>query len=168
MTQLLHHEIIEHPTCKIIGRAKRVKPLSPEIKQLWEDSFKENLFDAILQPEYFLPSLHPDTIGAMYDFDDNGEFTYIVGTFLSVDAPNNGYDEVIFPAGKAIITWVSGSEREVYGNAHELTETKLKDLGYQPNYQNICGIEIYTMERFMKEQEKGEGKIILDYLIPLK
>ena len=104
----------------------------------------------------------------MYDFDDKGEFAYIVGTFLSVDAPNNGYDEVIFPAGKAIITWVSGSEREVYGNAHELTETKLKDLGYQPNYHNICGIEIYSMERFMKEQEKGEGKIILDYLIPLK
>ena len=168
MTQLKHHEIIQHKACKIIGRARRVKPLSPEIPKLWDQCFSEGLFEKLMDPDFFCDDLKPETVGVMYDFNEEMEFTYLVGVFLKPDTPTLGYDFVEFPAGRAIITWVQGPESKIYGEAHTLTETKLNDLGLTPDYSGICGIEIYTMDRFVPSKEKGDGSVILDYLIPLK
>jgi len=167
MTQLTHHEIIEHKACKIVGRTIRTKALTKDIPELWEKCFAEDLFKKLMDPEHFTEDLHPDTIGAMYGYDGD-TFNYIVGTFLNADAPTEGFDFVDFPAGKAIITWVQGPIPQIYGDAPNLTEAKLLDLGLEADYSHIFGIEIYTMERFVAEQEKGKGNAILDYLIPLK
>jgi predicted transcriptional regulator YdeE len=167
MTQLMHHEIIEHKACKIVGRTIRTTALSKDIPALWEKCFAEDLFKQLIKPENITDDLHPDTIGAMYGYDGD-MFNYIVGTFLKSDASCEGYDFVDFPAGKAIITWIQGPIPQLYGEAPNLTEAKLLELGLTADYSTIFGIEIYTLERFVAEQEKGQGNAILDYLIPLK
>jgi len=167
MVQLTHHEIIEHKACKIVGRTIRTQALTKDIPELWDQCFKEDLFTKLMIPENFTEDLHPDTIGAMYGYDGD-TISYIVGTFLKIDAPTEGYDFVDFPVGKAIIIWVQGPIPQIYAQAPNLSENKLLDLGLEADYSHIFGIEIYTMERFVAEQEKGQGNAILDYLIPLK
>jgi predicted transcriptional regulator YdeE len=167
MVQLTHHEIIQHKACKIVGRAIRTRAMTKDIPELWDKCFAEDLFTKLIRPENITDDLNPDTIGAMYGYDGD-TFCYIVGTFLKSDAPTDGYDSVDFPAGKAIVTWIQGPVPQVYGEAPNLTEAKLMDLGLEADYSHIFGIEIYTMERFVAQQEKGKGNAILDYLIPLK
>jgi predicted transcriptional regulator YdeE len=165
--KLIHHEIIEHKACKIVGRSIRTRALSNEIPALWDKCFQEDLFKQLIKPESITDDLRPDTIGAMVDFDGD-TFRYIVGTFLKIDALSDGYDVVEFPAGKAIVTWIQGPIAQVFSEAPNLSENKLQALGLEAAHSNIYGIEIYTMERYVAEQKKGKGNIILDYLIPLK
>lgn len=125
------------------------------------------MFTQLIKPENMTKDLNHDTIGAMYGYDGN-MFNYIVGTFLKSDALTEGFDFVDFPADKAIVTWIQGPVPQIYGEAPRLSEAKLLDLGLEADYSSIFGIEIYTMERFVAEQEKGKGNAILYYLIPLK
>jgi predicted transcriptional regulator YdeE len=165
--RITHYEIIEHQACQIVGRAIRSQALSSQIKELWDQCFREDLFQKLMTPEAIASDMKPETIGAMYDVDASGNFTYIVGAFLKADANVEGYDHVDFPAGKAFVTWIKGPMDKVLAAAPSLTEAKLRELGYEPEYKDIFGIEIYTEERFMAEMEKGKGNLILDYLIPI-
>jgi predicted transcriptional regulator YdeE len=166
--QITHHEIIEHKACRIVGRSIRASALSPQIRELWTSCFEEGLFQKLMLPELVTDDMKPEAIGAMYDVDASGNFSYIVGTFLKADIVMEGYDLVDFPAGKAIVAWIKGPMNKVLASAPSLAETKLSDLGYEPDYSSIFGIEIYTDERFNSEMEKGKGNVVLDYLIPIR
>jgi predicted transcriptional regulator YdeE len=165
--QITHHEIIEHKACRIVGRSIRSSALSTDIRELWGKCFEEGLFQKLMEPELLSEDMPPDSIGAMYDVDKEGNFTYIVGAFLKAGTALEGYDHVDFPAGKALVTVIKGPMNKVLATAPSLSETKLIDLGFEPNYRNIFGIEIYT-RRFNAEMEKGKGNVILDYLIPIQ
>ncbi|MBC7320656.1 GyrI-like domain-containing protein [bacterium] len=170
MSNLVNLSFIDFGPARVIGKKTiaRVEGAENPIPQFW----MKCLEDGTLQVLESMPSyiLNPAYIGWEGEYDPNTqEFSYIVGMLMKPDTPiPEGFDFRDLPSCKMAIGWIKGKEPEIYMDGVYLILSSMRDLGFE--YDESAGymIEVYTYERFVMPQERGEDEVILDLYIPCK
>ena len=84
---------------------------------------------------------------------------------LGCPIPGEDFTSVEILPTKVALGWIKGEEHDICMNAHALTEKALEDWGYMYNPDCKWSMELYKRPRFTQKDE--EGKVILDYYIPV-
>lgn len=162
MSNILKSEVQTFPSFKLIGLSARVKPLSPEIPELWDKAMKMDLFDTL----HGLPGLQSEDLwGAEYDMEQDS-FTYLVSMKFDVSTPcPEGLECIEFPQMKVLHTQVKGPSNRIYGDTYPLSVEEAKRLGHELDFEkNFCA-EVYT-QAFHESQKQG-NEWILDHVLPI-
>lgn len=171
MAELINFEVKQLPKLYLIGKEKRMNMEATmgsdnPIPGFWQEC-KENGVISKLEEQNKL-WFEDSTIGMMLDWErGDGDFTYVIGTFFTEDAPvPEDFCKIPFEPCKVAIGYIKGQDGpDVYSAAHQMTEEKLKKEGYSDDGMTWCA-EVYNCPRFTKPD--SEGNVILDYYLPLK
>jgi len=170
MANLVNIIFTDFGPARVIGKEIKVKvggEYNP-IPQFWMKCFEEGTFQVLESMSDYI--LDPSYVGWEGDYDpDTNEFSYIVGMLMNPNTPvPERFDFRDLPACKMAISWIKGVEPEIYMEGTPLTVTAMKENGFE--YDDSVGymIEVYTYERFVAPQEKGEKEVILDLYIPCR
>ncbi|MCL1909990.1 MAG: GyrI-like domain-containing protein, partial [Kiritimatiellaeota bacterium] len=168
---LVNFEIIEQPEILIVGKLLRFnfdwsKPENTP-PALWQRSFADGTFTTLEALTNFIHN--PSYVGYMDNYDpaDNA-FDYICGMMMKPGTPvPDGFISRTVPAAKVANGWIKGkqnAEREIYDNAHTLTDKALAEHGLKYAPGANWSMEVYTCPRFTTPD--ADGFIILDYYLP--
>lgn len=170
MASLVNLSFIDFGPARVIGKEIRTKVAGEynPIPQFWMKCFEDRVFQILeSMPDCILDSSY---IGWEGEYDPNtNEFSYIVGMFMKPDTPvPEGFDFRDLPACKMAIGWIKGKEPEIYMEGTPLMVSGMKEKGFEYDDSEGYMVEVYTYERFIMPQEKGEEEVILDLYIPCK
>ena len=163
MANLVKIDFIEIPEVLVIGKTievdwTKIHQENP-IPAFWDVCFKDGTFKILEeQADFIYDSAY---VGYM------NLHSYTCGMLMKMGCPEPGRGfttHVIMPS-KVAVGWVKGHDTDVFMNAHKLTETSLESWGYKFNPKCRWSMELYNCPRFTQKDE--DGKIILDYYIPV-
>lgn len=164
MSRCIHSEILDFPARTVAGRSVRVKPMSPEIAQLWQTLTREGFLGRLAETGAVLDG---DALGLMSDFTEDA-MTYTVGLFIKDDAKLPAeFDIVQLRPCTVLRTWVEGPAEKIYGETHPISVRIAQELGYKEDWEQAFCAEVYTEARFMKSMNETPETLILDYLLPV-
>ncbi len=163
MANLVKIEFIEMPKVLVVGKTIDVDWLKVHgdnpIPAFWKECFKEGMFQELESLSDYI--YDPAYVGYM------NMHSYTCGMLMKLGCPIPGGDFTsveILPT-KVALGWIRGKKQDICMNAHALTEKALEDWGYMYNPDCKWSMEFYNRPRFTQKDE--EGKVILDYYIPV-
>ena len=163
MADLVKIDFIEMPKVLVVGKSievdwTKIHEHNP-IPAFWDECFREGMFKKLEAME-----------DHVYDPAYVGYMTmekYVCGMLMKLGCPTPGegftVDEIL--PSKVAVGWVKGHEKDVFMNAHKLTEKSLEEWGYRYNPACKWAMEFYNCPRFTEKDE--DGRVILDYYIPV-
>ena len=156
---------------KVIGRAFDTTQLSNDIPMQWGKFFADGSLDILMklcQEQKHLTDLPDAYAGAMFNFKENGEFTYLIGIVFSMETiVPEGFVYFELPEGMIAEARISGEEYEIYAQGHEIIISAVEGAGYSIDWENFYKCEVYTDIRFSQPKQIGEKILTLDYYIPI-
>lgn len=170
MASLVSISFTDFGPARVIGKEIRVKlgeAYNP-IPQFWMRCFEDGTFQVLeSMSDYVLDTSY---IGWEGEYDHNtNEFSYVVGMFMKPDTPvPEGFNFRDLSSCKMAIGWIKGKEPEIYMEGTPLMVSKMKENGFEYDETEGYMVEVYTYERFVMPQERGEEEVILDLYIPCK
>lgn len=169
MADLVKWEMRTLPALRIVGRSmtvnfREMQGAGNPLPGYWQQCFADGTMET-------LDSLSDDTlekayVGWMGEWDEQKQtFTYIVGVSAPPAAePPPGYACRDIAPCTAGVAWIKGSETEVYGAAHPMSEQALRDNGCVYDDEAGWSMEVYACPRFTTPD--ADGHRILDYYLP--
>ncbi|MBN1624204.1 MAG: GyrI-like domain-containing protein [Clostridia bacterium] len=163
MAELIKVYFEDLPELKVIGKTigvdwQKIGEYNP-IPAFWEKCFKEDVFKKLEELDSWIHD--PSYVGYMT------MNSYTCGMLMKSDcAVPNGFTFDVIKPTKVVIGWIKGEEKDVFMNAHNLTDTVMKKEGFVYNKESGWSMELYNCPRFTNKDKKGN--IILDYFIPVK
>lgn len=158
-------EIVQMPALRVVGKALRCKlhkPAENPIPAFWEQCFKDGTVQALSE----LPDrIHSNAlIGWAGEFDPGyGEFSYLVAVLCqpgaNAPAQCRGID---VPAGDYAVGTLSGTEPDIYMEAHRLVNEAMKAKNRRFDQSRGFEMEWYD-ERF----DPAASVKIIDFLSPV-
>lgn len=172
MARINNIEFKKFPAYKVVGKSIATKMMSNDIPMLWGRFFSDGSYETLMElckDESNKTTLADAYTGIMYNFQEDGKITYLVGLIFpsSVIVPD-GFDCFTIPAGMIAESQITGEEYEIYSQGHELTVTAIENEGYKVDCENFFQCEVYTDERFNTPKNSGETVVTLDYYMPIK
>ncbi len=152
------------PDVRLAGRRYTGKDRdeSGTFARYWQQCFEED-WPGILAKCAAIPGLSDDLVGAMRMVDEEGDFEYWIGAFLTPDArAPEGFASVEIPAGEVGVCWLRGNDKngELYGKeASDFSMAALAEKGWEFSEKGWF-FERYNHARFTVPDE--EGNVILD------
>ena len=170
MATLVNLSFTDFGPARVIGKEIKVSTSGEynPIPQFWMKCFEDGTFQVLEAMSAYI--LEPSYVGWEGEYDPStGEFSYIVGMIMKPDTPvPYGFVSRDLPACKMAIGWVKGKEPEIYTEGINLTAKAMGEKGYEYDDAEGYMIEVYTYERFVMPQERGEDEVILDLYIPCR
>lgn len=163
MANLVKIDFIEMPEVLVIGKTMevdwtKIHEHNP-LPDFWKTCFKDGTFETLNSLTKYI--YDPAYVGYM------NMHSYTCGMLMKrgCHEPGTGFTTHLIMPTKAAVAWIKGYEKDVYMNAHELTETALEDWGYKYNPDSRWSMELYNCPRFTEKDENG--RVIMDYYIPV-
>lgn len=170
MASIVKIDFVDFGPVRVIGKEVKAKvdEENNPIPQFWMKCFEDGTFRTL--EAIASDVVNPAYIGWEGEYDPNsGVFSYIVGMFMKPNTPvPDGFTYRDLPACKMAIGWIKGEEPEIYMKGMDLTIAAMREKGYEYDDAEGYMVEVYTCERFVTPQNKGEKEIILDYYMPCK
>jgi len=163
MAELIEFFIKDLPKLRVVGKTigvdwQKIGENNP-IPAFWDKCFKDGTFAKIEE--------NPDRI---HDPSYVGYMTmnsYTCGMLVQPDFPvPKGYQFNDLEPVKVAIGWIKGQDKDVFMNAHSLTDKALRTMGYIFNEKSGWSMELYNCPRFTERD--AAGNVIMDYYIPVQ
>lgn len=162
MANLIKIDFIEMPKVLVLGKTLEVDWMKIHeenpIPAFWDECFRTSMFKVLEAMKDFV--YNPAYVGYM------NMHSYTCGVLMKIGCPiPEGMTVHEITPTKAAVGWIQGHEKDVFMNAHKLTETALEEWGYKYNPDCKWSMEFYNCPRFTEKDD--QGRVILDYYIPV-
>jgi len=166
--KLIKFEIKELPDLRVIGKEIIIKMSEFQqhnpIPEFWGKCLNDNTF-GYLEQELKDQMYSPDYVGYMQMLNAD-EFTNVCGILMKPDAPvPDGYVSYDVKAFTSGVSWIQGTEPDIYIGEHTLTEPEIDKAGYKYDESKGFTIEAYNCPRYTQPDENGNR--IIDYYVPM-
>ena len=140
--------------------------------EVWQMHFSSDAYEKLQSLDdscFCCDDIDPcDSIGLMYNFEGKDNFNFIIGDFVKpgTDLPK-GFSAKQIPKGMTAHIQIEGNNiPDIIASAYMLITEAIEKTGKQIDFNNFYWCEIYTIERFIEPQKRGE-KIGIDYILPV-